>query len=63
MTPGFNTVLGLETISGPDALQNPAMRELTTALALPEMWFWKISNLHDEFAEHHRALRLPRSAP
>jgi hypothetical protein len=56
MTPGFNTVLGLETISGPDALQNPAVRELSNALGLPQMWFWKIPIWNAEFAEHHKAL-------
>jgi hypothetical protein len=58
MTPGFNTVLGLETISGPDALQNPAMRELTAALGIPQMWFWKLAVWHKDFARLHRSLDL-----
>ena len=29
---GFNGMLDLETISGPEALENPQMRELVTAL-------------------------------
>ncbi len=56
MVPGFNTVLGLETISGPDALQNPAMRDLTAALGIPQMWFWKLYVWRKDFAAHHRAL-------
>jgi hypothetical protein len=58
MTPGFNTVLGLETISGPDALQNPAMRDLATTLGLPQMWFWKLAIWHRDFATTHRALDM-----
>jgi hypothetical protein len=58
MMPGFNTVLGLETISGPDALQNPAMRELTAALDIPQLWFWKLAVWHKDFARLHRALDL-----
>ncbi|HEV7867711.1 MAG TPA: hypothetical protein VGO90_08520 [Chthoniobacteraceae bacterium] len=58
MTPGFNTVLGLETISGPDALENPAMRELTAALAIPQVWYWRLVIPRKEFATHRRALDL-----
>jgi len=58
MTPGFNTVLGLETISGPDPLQNPAVRDLATALGLPQMWFWKLAIWHKDFAKTHRALDM-----
>lgn len=58
MTPGFNTTLGLETISGPDALQNPAMRDLAKTLGLPTMWFWRLIIWRKDFAPHHRALDM-----
>jgi hypothetical protein len=58
MTPGFNTVLGLETISGPDPLQNPAMRALTISLGLPEIWYWRIIVDPKDFAKNHRALDM-----
>ena len=58
MTPGFNTVLGLETISGPDPLQNPAMRDLTISLGVPQLWFWRAIIWHKDFAKTHRALDM-----
>jgi hypothetical protein len=42
MVPGFNTTLGLETISGPDALMNPNYVELTMLLGLPRVWEWRV---------------------
>jgi hypothetical protein len=41
LTPGFNTALGLETISGPDALMSPEMIELTGALGIPRTYAWR----------------------
>lgn len=58
MTPGFNSVLDLETISGPDALENPEMRDLTKALGIPQIWFWRLMVSHKDFARVHRALDL-----
>jgi hypothetical protein len=41
LTPGFNTTLGLEAISGPDALMSPEMIELTGALGIPRTYAWR----------------------
>ena len=47
--PGYNATLGLENISGPDAIWNKPYRELTGALKLPyDESTWKIVlNWHD----------------
>ncbi|MEZ0257521.1 MAG: hypothetical protein ACAI37_19725 [Chthoniobacter sp.] len=58
MVPGFSTVLGFETISGPDALMNPAMLELTSALGINRIWDWRIRVKKEEFASVHRALDM-----
>lgn len=58
LTPGFNTTLGLETVSGPDALQNPAMRDLAKTLGLPSIWFWRLMVWEKDFPEPRRALDM-----
>jgi hypothetical protein len=42
LTPGWNGRLGLEGLSGPDALMNRRYRELTEALGLPRFLDWRI---------------------
>lgn len=42
LVPGWSAVYGLETVSGPDALQNPFYRELTANLGLHLLWGWRI---------------------
>ena len=42
LTPGWNARLGLEGLSGPDALMNRRYRELTEALGLPRFLDWRI---------------------
>ncbi len=56
MTPGFNTALGLETISGPDALLDPAMLELTAALGIPRIYDWRLAVSARGFEKLHRSL-------
>jgi hypothetical protein len=58
LTPGFNTVFGVETISGPDALENPAMRDLTAALGIPQIWYWRLMVWRKDFAALHRSLDM-----
>ncbi|HSI12978.1 MAG TPA: hypothetical protein VK961_13095 [Chthoniobacter sp.] len=41
MTPGFSAFLGVETISGPDALLDPAMLFLTGTLGIPRTYGWR----------------------
>ncbi len=48
LMPGYNATLGLENISGPDAMHNRRYRELTAALKLPYIWGWRlVFNQHD----------------
>lgn len=42
LTPGWNARLGLEGLSGPDALMNRRYRELTEALGLPRFLEWRL---------------------
>jgi len=42
LTPGWNARLGLEGLSGPDALMNRRYRELTDALGLPRFLDWRL---------------------
>lgn len=42
LTPGWNARLGLEGLSGPDALMNRRYRELTDALGLPRFLEWRL---------------------
>ena len=56
MVPGFNTVLGFETISGPDPLMNPAYVTLANMLRIPRVWEWRMMVWRTEFARQHRAL-------
>jgi hypothetical protein len=58
MVPGFSGVLGFETISGPDALMNPAMMRLVDALGFKRIWDWRIKVKEEEFASVHRALDM-----
>jgi hypothetical protein len=58
MVPGFSAVLGFETISGPDALMNPAMMRLVDALGFKRIWDWRIKVNEEEFASVHRALDM-----
>jgi hypothetical protein len=48
----------LEAIYGADALQNPAVRELETALGLREVWGWRLLVLRQDVARVHRGLDL-----
>ena len=56
MVPGFNTVLGFETISGPDALMNPAYVTLANLLRIPRSWEWRMMAWRTDFPRLHRAL-------
>jgi hypothetical protein len=58
MVPGFNAVLGLETISGPDALMNPQMMQLVDVLGIPRIWDWRVQVKAEDFASVHRALDM-----
>lgn len=40
LVPGYSAALGLENISGPDAVQVNTFRQLTDALGLPYVWGW-----------------------
>jgi len=48
LLPGYNATLGLENISGPDAVWNLRYRELTNALKMPYEWNWRMV-----FDQHH----------
>jgi hypothetical protein len=56
LTPGFNTVLGLEAISGPDALMSPAMIELNGALGIPRIYAWRNIVSTKGYVSVHRSL-------
>lgn len=43
LTPGFNGVIGLDGISGPDALVSAYFRELVEAAKLPVVWDWRLT--------------------
>ena len=47
LTPGFNGVLGLECIGGPDALVNARYREFVDAAKLPVIWDWRLIQRKD----------------
>ena len=42
LTPGFNAVLGLENINGPDALQNRYLHQFTVAAHFRNLWGWRM---------------------
>ena len=41
LTPGFNAVLGLENINGPDALQNRYLHQFAGAAHFRSLWGWR----------------------
>jgi hypothetical protein len=41
LTPGFNVLLGLENINGPDALQNRYLHQFTVAAHFRSLWGWR----------------------
>lgn len=43
LTPGFNAVLGLDGIAGPDALVSAYYREFVDAAKLPVVWDWRVT--------------------
>ena len=43
LTPGFNAVLGLDGIGGPDALVSAYFREFVDAAKLPVVWDWRLT--------------------
>ncbi len=43
LSPGFNSVLGLENIAGPDALANARYRGFVDAAKLPVVWDWRLA--------------------
>ena len=47
LTPGFNGVLGLDGIAGPDALVSARYREFVDAAKLPVIWDWRIVERKD----------------
>ncbi len=47
LTPGFNGVLGLDGIAGPDALVSAHYREFVDAAKLPVVWEWRLSERKD----------------
>ena len=47
LTPGFNGVLGLDAIGGPDALVSAYYREFVDAAKLPVIWDWRLSERKD----------------
>jgi len=53
---GTNVSTRFEAIDGADALQNPAMRELTTAIGIRDVWSWRLLVLRQDFAKVHRGL-------
>lgn len=58
VVPGYTTMLGLETISGPDALMDPAYLELTKILGLPRIWDWRVMIWPDALPKVRRGLDL-----
>ena len=56
MVSGFNAMLGLETVSGPDALMDPAYLTLVNLLAIPHSWEWRKMLWRTEFDRLHRAM-------
>lgn len=58
MVPGFNAALGFETISGPDALMNPAMLRLVDTLGFKRIADWRVMVKPENFASMHRALDM-----
>jgi hypothetical protein len=58
LTSGYNAALGLEAISGPDALQNPAMLQLAEILGITRVWDWRLVTWRADFAKAHRALDM-----
>jgi hypothetical protein len=55
---GTNVLTRFEAIDGADALQNPAMRELTKAIGLRDVWGWRLLVLRQDFAKVHRGLDM-----
>jgi hypothetical protein len=55
---GINIPPRFESIDGADALQNPAMLDLTAALGLHAIWSWRLLVLRQDFAKIHRGLDL-----
>ncbi|MDR3404301.1 MAG: hypothetical protein P4L99_17515 [Chthoniobacter sp.] len=55
---GINALPRFEAIDGADALQSPALHELTAAFGLREVWAWRNLVLRQEFAKVHRGLDL-----
>lgn len=53
-----NVLTRFEAIDGADALQNPAMRELTTAIGLRDVWAWRLLVLRQDFGKVHRGLDM-----
>ncbi len=53
-----NVLTRFESIDGADALQNPAMRELTAAIGLRDVWSWRLLVLRQDFAKVHRGLDM-----
>lgn len=47
LTPGFNDVVGLDGIAGPDALVSAYFRELVDAAKLPLVWDWRLAVSQD----------------
>ncbi len=43
LTPGFNGVVGLDGIAGPDALVSAYFREFVDAAKLPVVWDWRLA--------------------
>jgi len=58
LMPGYNATVGLETVSGPDAIWNVRYRELIEALELPFSRYedWRLRFFEYHFAMHARAL-------
>lgn len=56
MVSGFNAALGLENISGPDALFNLRYREIVTALNMPYVWTWRMVFDQENIVTHQNAL-------
>lgn len=56
--PGYNAALGLETISGPDAVKIRSYSELTQALGLPLVWDWRMMFSVSDLARNEAALNL-----
>lgn len=56
--PGYNAALGLETISGPDAVKIRSYSELTQALGLPLVWDWRMKFSVNDLIRNEAALNL-----